>query len=348
MPLRPVPWATSGGVNGRGGAENIVELARADTYVGSSGATGIVEPEDLKVSALPTPGAAVRVVQGTAVIKSLYPGVFGQSYVSQEQSYSDLPVAATGSSGGLRKYVYIMIEDSQYRGQVPVDEKSGPYNSYQVATNLPTFTPYILLAEINQPASTATITQDMIVDRRRLAMPRREEAVLARPRVNADNGAQMWLSGREANGGEWFPGGGGFNNGGDRVIPSWANSMIVEADWMSLTYIGGKRSWGSFWIEYGDEYRGKGWTGKQDYEFSTQRFGWDNNEVGSTYRSNWRLMDTRTIPAKLKGKRCSFIFKAGVTDTTTAVTNAVRMDAYGGLGLRLTFLQEPADWQGFN
>ena len=166
MALRPVPWAIGNG------AENSVELARADAFVGSSGATGIVDPTDFKVVALPTPGAAVRVRKGTGVIRNIYPGAFGQSYVVQEQSNTDVPVAATGASGAATKYVYVLITDSQYGGQAPSSVENGPYNDYAVTTTLPSNQPYLLLARINQPASTATITNAMITDLREVANPK--------------------------------------------------------------------------------------------------------------------------------------------------------------------------------
>src|SRR5699024_5551831 len=155
MALYPVPWFTTGGVEGEGGAENYGELARADAFIGSSGATGVIDPTDFAVSALPTPGAAVRVVKGTGVIRSTYPGVVGQSYVVQERDHTDVPVEATGSSGAAKKYVYLLIEDTQYTGQPPESVEDGPYNSYHVTTTLPQFQPYLLLGEINQPKSTA-------------------------------------------------------------------------------------------------------------------------------------------------------------------------------------------------
>lgn len=348
MALDPVPWFIGGG------AKHSAAIARNLAWNATSGATGIATPTSLQVRQLPTAGGAVQIMPGGAVIESTYPGALQQSYTIRNSSATTVTIPGNTSSGTVTRYVWLEVNDPEYEGSVPANRAEGPYVFFRVTTNFIFVDshPRILLAAIVQPPSTTTVTSQMIKDRRVLARPRREEYILARPRVSADTADQIYLTARESNGGEWFPGGGGFNNGADLAIPSWANSMIVEADWMSLTVVGGKRSWGSFWIEYGDEYRAKGWPGsmgnKHDYEFATQAFGWDTDEQSATYRTNWRLMDTKSIPKKLRGKTCEFRFKAGITNNTGAVTSAVKADAYAGLGMRLTFLEVPADWQDFN
>lgn len=332
MPLRPVPWALSGGADGRGGAENLVELARAGTYVGSSGATGIVEPGDLRVKALPVPGAAVRVVSGTAVIKSLYPGVFGQSYVVQEQSYTDVPVEATGSAAALKKYVYIMIEDTQYKGQVPEDEATGPYNSYQVTTDLPTFTPYILLAEINQPKSTATITNGMITDRRKVANPRVLEVPVPRPIVTGDAGLEL-KSRSPFPDGEWFPNAGGNDNTGryDIEVPEWASYMHIRCEWLSVGYKGNPGA-GGFWVSFGPD------GGSNNPTWYTQFFGWNSGD-GTTVMP-WICEDTARVRPEWRGTILSFFPRANKT-TGTEYKGSVHLSPRSGMVFKVRFTQIP-------
>lgn len=345
MPLRPVPWATSGGPDGRGGAENLVELARADTFIGSSGATGVIDPTDLAVTELPVPGGAVRSVYGTAVIRSTYPGVVGQSYVIQEQSYEDIPVEPTGSSPDVTvKYVYALIEDTQYHGQVPESVESGPYNSYHVSTTLPEDQPYLLQAEIHQPKNTATITQDMIVDRRELALPRREQLMFGRPRVaaDADPGYSTRLKQKVSDGGEYFPGGNGAPNTFRVHVPSWATRILIDAAWMSVRYAGNSNPYGEYWVEYGDEYRNRTWPGKQQFEFTTQHFMFNSpGRSNDSMRMDWRLMSSQHMPAKLRGKTITVAFKAGRNDDGPSTD--VQMDALGGLGMHIAFVQTTLD-----
>ena len=339
MALRPVPWAIGNG------AENSVELARAAAYAGTSGATGIIEPPDLRVTALPTPGAAVRVRKGTGIVKSTYAGVFGQSYVVQEQSYTDVPVAATGSSGGAKKYVYILITDTQYGGQTPPSVENGPYNDYAVTTTLPSTQPYILLAKITQPASTATITGAMISDERSVAIPRRENVIFARPRLAEDDDDRhnyvntRWKGPNGNYYGEAFPGGAGSPNSVDIYVPEWATHQSIRADWVGVRCESGKNTYGHYWMEFGDEYITNGWPGGRNLEYATQVFAFDTTGTQGNYRTSWPLMDQTTVPKKLRGKTVKYQFKAGLYDD--ADTNGVFMNRLSGLGLEITFAQQP-------
>ena len=341
MALRPVPWAIGNG------AENSVELARAGIYSATGGATGIAESGDFIVKPLPTPGAAVRVHKGGGVIKSTYPGVFGQSYAVQEQSYTDVPVAATGSAGGATKYVYVLIQDTQYGGQNPPSVEDGPYNSYAVTTTLPQNQPYLLLAKIEQPKSTATITGTMIVDMREVANPIVGQFTFARPRLMADDDPrQNLLTSRftGANGewyGEYFPGGDGSPNETRQFVPARATHMSVRADWLAIRGVSNLNCHGRYWLEYGDEYRNHTWPGGRQLEFATQQFAFDTTGTQGSYRLNWALMDQVSIPKKLRGKEVRFAFKAGVSDD--ADRDGVMMNALSGLGLHVVFSMAPLD-----
>lgn len=325
MPLRPVPWATSGGSDGRGGAENLVELARADTFVGSNGATGIVGINDLKVTALPTPGAAVRVVQGTAVIESKYPGVFGQSYVTQEQSYTDVPVAATGSASALTKYVYIMIEDTQYKGQVPADEKAGPYNSYQVTTDLPTFTPYILLATIEQPKSTASITNAMITDRREVANPRKWPETRTYALLSGDTTV---LSNNTA-----YPQGATWpvaveDAWGEIPIPSWATRAKVIMMWTGVRTFDGN-VFGGVWVQIGQTVNPS--------NKKTQRVAYNSANPSDVTRDVLVAADNVYIPAALRGTSQKF-YPRGNRESSGA--GRLSLDGGSSMVLQVEFLEQ--------
>lgn len=328
MPLRPVPWAIGNG------AENSVELARAGLFVGSNGATGIVGIKDFKVSALPTPGAAVRVAKGTGVISSTYPGTFGQSYAVQEQSFTDVPVAATGSSGATVKYVYVLVEDTQYGGQTPPSVKNGPYNDYAVTTTLPSNQPYLLLARINQPASTATITNAMITDTREMANPRVKIVNRARPSVASDTGMKL-----SSTTGEWFPGDGAETGARQEIdVPSWATRMIIEPAWYSVRYEANTNVWGFYWISYGPT--GGGGADGEPFLYKTQGFRFDAaGAKANAMRTNWLMSDDRYVPAAMRGKSGSFAFRA--RRDSSASNNAAVMDKWSGLSLKVTFLEEP-------
>lgn len=325
MALRPVPWAIGNG------AENSVELARADSFVGSSGATGIVDPTDFKVVALPTPGAAVRVRKGTGVIRNTYPGTFGQSYVVQEQSNTDVSVAATGSSGAATKYVYVLITDSQYGGQAPPSVENGPYNDYAVTTTLPSNQPYLLLARINQPASTATITNAMITDLREVANPKEKIVNRSRPLNLADVETLTQTNPI----GERFPNSGGGQN---IDVPEWATRAIIETEWLMVNERPGN-AYGAIWVEYGPLN-----SGGQDRQYSTQRFRWNTQAGSDSARGIWKISDDVYIPAALRGTSQVFSMRGYVT-YASAGSARPQMDQHSGIVFKVTFLQvaDPSD-----
>lgn len=167
MALDNVPWFIGGG------AEHGPEVSRMLAYAATSGAEGIVSPADLKVVALPTPGASVRVMPGGGVALNRYPGATNQSYTIRNATATDVSVPATGSSGGAVRYLILRVDDPQYGGQVPANRLTGPYVRFDLVNSVANLAyPYVLLARIDQPANTATITQAMITDLREVANPR--------------------------------------------------------------------------------------------------------------------------------------------------------------------------------
>lgn len=176
MALDPVPWFVGGG------AEHSPEIARLLAYAATGGSEGITAPADLLVQALPTPGTSVRVAPGSATILNRYAGASQQSYMARNATETQVAVTATTSSGGRSDMVILRIDDPQYGGTAPTDVKVGPYVRVAIVQNvgagavtLPAGNnyPYIILARIDIPVSTATITQAMIVDQRKMTRPRR-------------------------------------------------------------------------------------------------------------------------------------------------------------------------------
>ena len=240
------------------------------------------------------------------------------------------------------------ITDPDYPGggTIPSVPNDGVYAAPYLVSSLSSSRTEIPLAKITQPANTAAITNAMITDLREVANPIVGQFTFARPRIAADNGTQMKLTGRYVNGsddwwGELFPGGAGIPNQTTQKIPERATHMSIRADWMSISVAGGENSWGRYWIEYGDEYRAHTWPRGQQYEFATQQFGFDTTGAGTNYRTNWPLMDQVPVPKKLRGKDVTFAFKAGLHPD--ASTSGITMNAIGGLGLHVVFSMAPID-----
>ena len=341
MTLRPVPWAIGHG------AENDVEGARLGLYAATMGGRGIIQPADMRVTALSTPGPFVRVLSGSAVTPNDYPSARSQSYAVMEDSSTDVPVPETSSSAGAVRYLIVRVKDDQYAGPEPADKTKGPYNEYAWVSSLPTAQPYVPLARLDQPKSTATITQDMLTDIREMAILKWKLVPYARQRVTSDNSAQNMLKAREAAGGEYFPGGGGFANEFTVKVPEWANRCVFDAEWQGLRFEKGVNSWGSLWLEYGTEYKAHGWNNKQDYQYATAKHTFDTvGGATSTYRNDKGASDHVYIPAALRGKTMTVVFKGGLNDNTASKPNGVSMDGGSGLKAYLFFAQDPdANWE---
>ena len=335
MAFEPHPWFI-----GLEGVEHSAEVARTLAWVATSGASGIVKPTDLAVRAQSVPDGSVRIGPGGFVVESKYSGASQQSYVERVPTSTDLEVPATGSSGGATRYVVARITDPDYPGggTIPPVPNDGVYAAPYLVSSLSSSRTEIPLAKITQPANTAAITNAMITDLREIANPRREEYVFGRPRVTADGGNQQNLAAKTANGGEYFPGGAGSPNIFTLTVPEWATRVMVDASWMSVGYAGNTNPYGHYWIEFGDEYRSHTWPDGKQYEFTTQRFFFNSpGKSNDAMRTNWLLMDALPVAKKLRGKtNVNFAFKAGYSANSG---NGVSMDAGGGLGCRITFVE---------
>lgn len=324
MALQNVPWAIGNG------AHNPVEGARLSLYAATNGATGVMGPTDMRVTALPVPGGAVRVHTGACVAKSRYPGASGQSYAMRETSSTDVAVTATGSSGGATRYLVARVHDHQYTGEpTPADVENGPYNAYEWLAQDPRVTPPAFpitpLIKVVQPANTATITNAMIEDIREVANPRTHDVATARiSALRHGNADRLPGWGRE-----YFP-----NAGGEQrvFIPEWATRVQIAATWMGVRIALGKNGWGEYWVEFGPYVR------QSVRKYSTQRYQWDTvGQTATTYRESWLMEDDRYVPPEIRGTEQVFVMKAlryPESDNATAM-----IDLKSGVSLKLRFLE---------
>ncbi|MFD6343623.1 hypothetical protein ACFWF9_02710 [Streptomyces roseolus] len=169
MPLIQPPMLTHGGTHpARAMRMMIRDLAR--------GSQGVTEANDLKVRQLSTPGSAVRVGDGSSIIRG---ASWGQgAYTQYNVGDAIIPIAPTGSTGR-SDLVLHRIVDPEYEGNL--DPRSDDIGFFHIipnvgptATTVPAGMTAIPLARIDIPPNTATITDAMIRDLRRIANPRRE------------------------------------------------------------------------------------------------------------------------------------------------------------------------------
>lgn len=343
-------WLTPYVING---AKHTAALFRRQAQRPATDQAGVSRPGDLKVTQLPAAATGFRIAQGGLSLPSRFPGRGRESYgVENADAAIDITdVDGTGSSTR-RDAVVVEVLDPNYLSIPAAEAAAENYMRVHVVQAVPVGATSIddvpgfanrtayVLAFINWPANTTAITNAMIRDARELANPKRDEAVFARPRATVDDGAQMFLTAPMTNGGEYFPGGAGVANQFSVHIPAWATRMVIDAAWISVMYDANVSPFGRYWIEFGTEYRAKGWANKHDYEYSTQEF-WFNAPLTNDQKSdNWLLADEVPIPAKLRGKTVTFVFKAGLDNATAG---KVWMTSYAGLKARLTYAESALD-----
>lgn len=328
MAVEGTPWAVDG-------AKHSAAVARTDTYANSGGAEGIVGVGDLLVQATPTPSGQVRVAPGAIKILNRAPNGGQQTYTARNVSQTLVNVTPTGSSGGRTDYVWAHIIDPEYTGQVPANPAEADYFFLTCSASQPEGNGWYQLARINIPANTATITQAMITSLRKVANPLRDTVPIAFQMPNLGQGGYtegIWST--EASGGEYWP-----EQAGDwRIdVPDYATRAIIRVDWSGVKNQTNKNSWGTYWVEYGYEYRrDQSWPENGHFQHRTSRFSWDAAE-GNIYRTNFLLRQEVPIPPSMRGRRCGFVTKAGIAPG--ADPGAVFMDRWSHMYIEIEFLQ---------
>lgn len=326
----PVPWAIHG-------AKHSADVARQNTYDSTGGAEGVSSPLALEVRATETPSEYVRVAPGGALLLS--PFDEGQTYNFRVAKEALVPVPPSSSLSASTWYINAWINDpSKPGGTEPASVPFGPYASLTCDAAPKTDFPHYTPSKIVVPKSTAIVEDDYIEDLRELAQPRADaEGVYSRPRVWGDSGREEFLKYSVSSGGEYFPGGAGAANSFQWKIPRLCTRLVFDAAWMGVLYKANSNPYGLCWVEYGDEHSMTKWGPGQQYEFKTQEFPFDG-PYASAMRDNWLLSDNRAVPERLRGKNCTFVFKAGLYNKSLDKT-AVKMDYKSGLKLRLTPVQ---------
>lgn len=332
MAFDKTPWAIDGG------ARHFADVARLLAYASTSGAEGIVDPTSLAVRAQSTPNGTVAVRPGAALILNRYAGGNQQTYVVRNPSSTNVTIPATGASGGRTDAIVARVLDPQYEGPTPADPVNFQYGFPERISGVPSSLtdvgqlgltyPAVLLARINIPASTGTITNGMITDLREVAIPLSDTVLRSRATVTA--GEEVLNAIRE--GGEWFP-----NAGGEQLIkiPKYATRAIISAEWLMIQE-GIGNAYGDCWVEFGPGAGGSG--GTQDRQFATQRFRWNSANTSDTKSNTWKASDDVYIPASLRGTTQPFIMKAKLSSNYPAASRP-KITNMSGTEMRVVFQQ---------
>lgn len=317
------PWAVGGG------ALHSVEVARLLAFATSGDREGIITPGDLKVTATAVPGENVQVASGAALILNRSAGGAQQTYIARRPSAEDLvKITATGSSGGRTDLVIAKIEDPQYPPtQIPPDWTDAQFVFTRVIEGVPAGTksakelnlgyPAIALARIALPANTATITNAMITDLRKVAIPKRQEEMFSTPStggplltpINALT-SDVYVDWPKA--AKW-----------DVEVPDWATHAFVRADVVQYVLKGNTQAVGRARVRFGSVYGATS--------------SYDENYGGTAHRNSIAMASKLAIPASMRGT-VQTLSTQGLRSSTGA--GYIDADVYTTNIASVTFTQE--------
>jgi len=199
------------------------------------GAEGITEGDDLKVTQRATPGAGITVADGSCVIKGR-DDAFQGHYSAYNAGSFNVDIAPTGSGSGRSDMVIVRVQDPEYiAGLNPETDQIVFFevisNVSSSAIGIPDGRTGIPLARIDLPASTATITDAMITDLRKIANPRRERNLLppqSPPSMSSQIGGTSGTYSYFSTASGWFI-----------SIPDWATTCKIRLDISGLRLVTG-------------------------------------------------------------------------------------------------------------
>lgn len=215
-------------------------LARRALYANSR-TSGIVQKDDLKVTQLGTPGVGVLIAAGVGLVLNKYQTTPNETYVTNNPGTHTIPSGQMPPSNPSAKswIVAIVIGDPDFSQaghpwMLATDPPDGTVDTFAYvrptlievsagATTIPGAAyPHLVLARIDIPANTTTITNAMITDLRKLANPRQEQQIfVGNPWTNASP--------------QYIPSGTAFADWGagqfapNVTIPVWAKRAVLVA-----------------------------------------------------------------------------------------------------------------------
>lgn len=317
MAVDRTPWMI-----GVSGVEHSANIARTLAYAATGGADGIVSAEDLKVTALPTPGGSVRILPGAAAMVNRYSFDTQESYIGRSPSYTDLAVRPTSSSGARADLIVATVRDPQQRNYADWNASllnNYNYFRYEVVENVDPGAkhinnrdyPSVALARINLPPNTATITQSMITDVRSMIHTRTDRQVkVITPGVDANMAVSQYAD---------FPSGYVI----PFEIPQWATKVIIMTHFTSIQTTGG----GS--VDSNANFRGR-FAGMIDLQSTTLKARQDQRHQ-HTHTSQF------TIPSNIRGLVGNYTVQA----QHTAGTGALQADFQTTITYDAHFVEVP-------
>lgn len=226
------------------GAQLTSSLARRAEFAAVGGAQGIVQKGDLKVTQLGTPGVGVQIAAGVGLIRNAYQGSsVNEIYVASNPTSYTIPSAQMPASNpsAASYIVAVVVGDPDFSQaghpwMLSTDPPAGTALTFQyvrptliqvadsTVTTLSGNYPALVLARIDFPANTTTVTNAMITDLRSLARPRQEQQMFVSPNGTWTDASPVYIPSGSAFG-DW----GAAQYHPSVAVPSWATRAIVSA-----------------------------------------------------------------------------------------------------------------------
>ncbi|MFG2532823.1 hypothetical protein [Streptomyces sp. NPDC048516] len=195
------------------------------------GSEGITEGDDLKVTALSTPGASVNISDGSGIVRGR-DNAFQGSYAVCNVGTETIDIAPTGGTPR-SDMIVLRVEDPEYPGS-SLDPATDQIEYFQIisgvtstATAIPDSRTAIPLARIDIPASTSIITDAMITDLRSIANARRDRTL----NMQSPGSLSTEISGSSGTY-SYFSTAAGWNI----AIPAWAARVKIKIDVGQIRY----------------------------------------------------------------------------------------------------------------
>lgn len=330
MALDLTPWMIGGG------AEHSVEVARLLAYAATSGAEGVVEPASLRVTAQSTPNGTVSVRPGAALILNRYAGGGQQTYVLRNASATSVTIPATGAGGGRTDAIIARVLDPQYEGAAPSNPVTFNYARLERIASVPSSLtdikqlnltyPAVLLARVQIPASTGTITNGMITDLRKVAIPRRE-TVLRTYNLTSGEGHALGNKGTYPTQSTWPLE--SANAMADFEIPAWATRVKVVVTWAGVKVPPGSVV-GWVWAQIGANANAD--------RIITQAVKYDSPNSTNTQRTTLVAADEKYVPAGLRGTSQK-LYPSGNVLSESSASARLTSDSGTAVVVQLEFLE---------
>lgn len=302
--------AGNGNPDDRGVPADVVRFA---FWAATSGASGVGQSGDLRVTAAATPSGQVFINRGAAIIASGFTG--SQSYAVMNDAAVAVTVPPNTSAAAKTSEVILRVYDAQFAGEPANDGLP----QVLLVPSLPSGQTYLHLATITQPANTGVVTQANIVDRRRLVNPRRSRDI----RVVTPTTAQPL--GTTSAAGEQWPDEALF----DVTIPSWATRCNIVATWSGV-YCPPGTVRTAMWVEIG-------W-GRADM-VHTDFVYMQTDGTSSASRTAAIAPGSVPIPASMRGQAVRVMGKGRLMSGPVAST--IRLDAASACAFDMEFVEVP-------